>query len=114
MPAKFLASSGPRGAFVHLCALKQRVAPSGAPSMPRLVQRSVSQPVKRSLSERNWPLPSFVHFQLSKSVEQPRAGPQWVHEIKLDGFRMAARIDNGRVQLLTRTGLDWTAKYPGA
>jgi bifunctional non-homologous end joining protein LigD len=34
--------------------------------------------------------------------------------IKLDGFRMAARIDNGRVQLLTRTGLDWTAKYPSA
>jgi superfamily I DNA/RNA helicase len=28
-----------------------------------------------------------------------------VHEIKLDGFRMAARIDKGRVQLLTRTGL---------
>ena len=27
---------------------------------------------------------------------------------------MAARIDNGRVQLLTRTGLDWTDKYPGA
>ena len=31
-----------------------------------------------------------------------------------DGFRMAARIDNGRVQLLTRTGFDWTDKYPGA
>jgi bifunctional non-homologous end joining protein LigD len=27
---------------------------------------------------------------------------------------MAARIDNGRVQLLTRTGLEWTAKYPSA
>jgi DNA ligase D-like protein (predicted ligase) len=37
-----------------------------------------------------------------------------VHEIKLDGYRMAARIDNGRVQLLTRTGLDWTGKYPSA
>jgi DNA ligase D-like protein (predicted ligase) len=37
-----------------------------------------------------------------------------VHEIKLDGFRMAARIDNGGVQLLTRTGLDWTAKSPAA
>jgi ATP-dependent DNA ligase len=34
--------------------------------------------------------------------------------IKLDGFRMAARIDNERVQLLTRTGLDWTDKYPTA
>jgi bifunctional non-homologous end joining protein LigD len=37
-----------------------------------------------------------------------------VHEIKLDGFRIAARIDNGRAQLLTRTGLDWTDRYPGA
>ena len=35
-------------------------------------------------------------------------GPQWVHEIKLDGFRMAARIYHGRAQLLSRTGLDWT------
>jgi bifunctional non-homologous end joining protein LigD len=52
--------------------------------------------------------------QLSQLVEKPPSGPQWVHEIKLDGFRMAARIDNGRVQLLTRTGLDWTAKYPSA
>ena len=33
-------------------------------------------------------------------------------EIKLDGYRMAARIDNGDAQLLTKTGLDWTAKYP--
>jgi ATP-dependent DNA ligase len=39
-------------------------------------------------------------------------GPQRVHEIKLDGYRMAARIDNGRAQLLTRTGLDWSARYP--
>jgi ATP-dependent DNA ligase len=42
------------------------------------------------------------------------SGPQWLHEIKLDGFRMAARIDHNRAQLLTRTGLDWTDKYPSA
>ena len=60
------------------------------------------------------PLPLFVRPQLSQPVEKPPSGPQWVHEIKLDGFRMAARIDNGRVQLLTRTGLDWTDKYPAA
>jgi DNA ligase D-like protein (predicted ligase) len=35
-----------------------------------------------------------------------------VHEIKFDGYRMAARIDCGKVQLLTRSGLDWTTKYP--
>jgi bifunctional non-homologous end joining protein LigD len=32
----------------------------------------------------------------------------------LDGFRMAGRIECGQAQLLTRTGLDWTAKYPSA
>jgi bifunctional non-homologous end joining protein LigD len=65
-------------------------------------------------SQRDAPLPQFVPFQLSQPVEKPPAGPQWVHEIKLDGYRMAAHIDNGRVQLLTRTSLDWTAKYPSA
>jgi DNA ligase D-like protein (predicted ligase) len=35
-----------------------------------------------------------------------------VHEIKFDGYRMAARVEKGRVRLLTRSGLDWTEKYP--
>jgi bifunctional non-homologous end joining protein LigD len=35
-----------------------------------------------------------------------------VHEVKFDGYRMAARIERGVVQLLTRSGLDWTEKYP--
>ena len=37
---------------------------------------------------------------------------QWLHEIKFDGYRMHARFDRGAVRLLTRTGLDWTHKYP--
>jgi DNA ligase D-like protein (predicted ligase) len=82
--------------------------------MPRIVKRSAPQPVKAGRSRKDVPLPQFVPFQLSQPVEKPPSGPQWVHEIKLDGFRMAARLDNGRVQLLTRTGLDWTHKYPSA
>src|ERR1700733_2316139 len=85
--------------------------------MPRVAKRSASQAVKAGSSRRsrpNSPLPLFVPPQLSQPVDKPPSGPQWVHEIKLDGYRMAARIDNGRVQLLTRTGLDWTAKYPSA
>jgi bifunctional non-homologous end joining protein LigD len=74
--------------------------------MPRVVKRSASQAL--GPSRRDAPLPAFIPPQLSQSVEKPPSGPQWLHEIKLDGFRMAARIDNGRVQLLTRTGLDWT------
>jgi DNA ligase D-like protein (predicted ligase) len=85
--------------------------------MPRVVKRSASQALKAGPSRRsrpNAPLPLFVPPQLSQPVEKPPSGPQWVHEIKLGGYRMAARIDNGRVQLLTRTGLDWTSRYPGA
>jgi bifunctional non-homologous end joining protein LigD len=79
--------------------------------MSRVVKHSSSQAVKSGPSRRGAPLPQFIPPQLSQLVEKPPSGPQWVHEIKLDGFRMAARIDNGRVQLLTRTGLDWEAKY---
>src|SRR5215471_4799155 len=82
--------------------------------MSRIVKRPAPQGTKAGPSRRDAPLPQFVPPQLSQPVEKPPSGPQWVHEIKLDGFRMAARIDNGRMQLLTRTGLDWTDKYPSA
>jgi bifunctional non-homologous end joining protein LigD len=39
-------------------------------------------------------------------------GAPWLHELKYDGYRMHARLDHGAVKLLTRTGLDWTRKYP--
>jgi bifunctional non-homologous end joining protein LigD len=82
--------------------------------MSRVVKRPASQAVKSGTSRRGVPLPQFVPPQLSQPVEKAPSGAQWVHEIKLDGYRMAARIDNGRAQLLTRTGLDWTGKYPSA
>jgi len=58
-------------------------------------------------------LPSWVKPQLTKLVDQPPDGPEWLHEIKFDGYRMHARLDRGAVRLLTRTGLDWTHKYSG-
>jgi bifunctional non-homologous end joining protein LigD len=82
--------------------------------MPRVVKRSSSQAAESEPSRRSAALPQFVTPQLSQPVEKPPSGAQWLHEIKLDGYRMAARIDHGRVQLLTRTGLDWTDKYPSA
>src|SRR6476659_962139 len=57
-------------------------------------------------------LPAWVKPQLTKLVDQPPEGPEWLHEIKFDGYRMHARLDRGAVRLLTRTGLDWTDKYP--
>jgi bifunctional non-homologous end joining protein LigD len=56
-------------------------------------------------------LPPFVEPALAQLVESAPRGGNWLHEIKLDGYRIQARIDGGQVQLLTRKGLDWTAKF---
>src|SRR5580704_12494880 len=53
-------------------------------------------------------LPSFIPPQLANTATEAPRGPGWVHELKLDGYRIQARKDGDRVQLLTRTGLDWT------
>ena len=50
-------------------------------------------------------LPSWVKPQLCKLVDAPPQGPEWLHEIKYDGYRVYARLDRGRAHLLTRTGL---------
>jgi ATP-dependent DNA ligase len=57
-------------------------------------------------------LPNWIKPQLTKLVDQPPDGPDWLREIKFDGYRIHARLDRGAVRLLTRTGLDWTHKYP--
>ena len=56
--------------------------------------------------------PTWVKPQLAALVKEALDGPDWLHEIKLDGYRMHARLDAGRVNVLTRRGNDWTAKYP--
>jgi bifunctional non-homologous end joining protein LigD len=40
------------------------------------------------------------------------AGPDWVHEIKHDGYRLQVRRDGDTVRLFTRRGYDWTGRYP--
>lgn len=57
-------------------------------------------------------LPEWIRPQLTELAKKAPEGPEWLHEIKFDGYRMHARLDRGNVQLLTQTGLDWTDKYP--
>ncbi len=48
---------------------------------------------------------------MTRLVEEAPTGPNWLHEIKYDGYRIHARIDRDQVRLLTRTGLDWSHRY---
>jgi ATP-dependent DNA ligase len=57
-------------------------------------------------------LPDFIPPQLTALTETAPEGGEWAHELKWDGYRMHARIEARNVRLLTRTGLDWTDRYP--
>lgn len=60
----------------------------------------------RKLPKENQP--GFVAPQLALQAISPPIGEGWLHELKLDGYRMQARKDGSGVQMLTRKGLDWT------
>jgi bifunctional non-homologous end joining protein LigD len=38
--------------------------------------------------------------------------PEWIHEIKHDGYRLIVQRDGQRVRLFTRNGHDWTDRFP--
>ena len=40
------------------------------------------------------------------------SAPEWFHEIKYDGFRLMLQRDGERVRLITKSGYDWTKRYP--
>jgi bifunctional non-homologous end joining protein LigD len=56
-------------------------------------------------------LPRFVEPCLATLQEKPPAGESWLHEVKFDGYRLQARIEDGKAVLLTRSGLDWTDRF---
>jgi bifunctional non-homologous end joining protein LigD len=57
-------------------------------------------------------LPAFVAPCLATLTDKAPDSPNWLHEIKFDGYRIQARLERGKVKLLTRKGLDWTKKFP--
>ena len=101
-----------------------------APKAP-LSQRAIQN---RDAALRDVPhekMPGFVSPELASAVDQPPEGDQWLHELKLDGYRIQIHVEetdsqhshrgrNGaaahrgpRARLFTRRGLDWTHRMPG-
>ncbi len=57
--------------------------------------------------------PGFHKPQLATLVDSVPSGNQWLHEVKYDGYRALLSIGAGGPKVFTRTGLDWTEKFPG-
>jgi bifunctional non-homologous end joining protein LigD len=54
----------------------------------------------------------FVDPCIPSLAHNPPSGPDWVHEVKHDGYRLIVRRDGEAVRLFTRRGYDWTERYP--
>ncbi|MBW9051795.1 DNA ligase D [Rhizobium mesosinicum] len=80
--------------------------------------KAPARKAKAPALQRNWPkgakkaaMPEFIDPELAKLKPKPPAGERWIHEIKFDGYRLQVKIEDGRVTMLTRGGLDWTEKF---
>jgi bifunctional non-homologous end joining protein LigD len=56
-------------------------------------------------------LPQKPRAALATLVDETPDGEGWLHEIKLDGYRILARVENGRARLVSRNGNDWTERF---
>jgi bifunctional non-homologous end joining protein LigD len=54
----------------------------------------------------------FVDPCIPSRAPKPPSGPDWVHEVKHDGYRLIVRRDCAAVRLFTRRGYDWSDRYP--
>lgn len=55
--------------------------------------------------------PAF-EFLLPTAAKAVPSGPEWLHEVKYDGYRLRVERDGSRVRLITRGGYDWTRRFP--
>jgi bifunctional non-homologous end joining protein LigD len=73
--------------------------------------KTKSAKAKKAKSKGSARLPDFIPPMLATLRTHAPADAGWLHEIKFDGYRLQARLENGEVKLLTRKGLDWTHRF---
>jgi bifunctional non-homologous end joining protein LigD len=92
----------------------QKTAPIGkpAPRPPARAKAAARTGVqKKSARAAHDRLSEFVPPSLATLHSDAPRGAEWLHEIKYDGYRIQARLDHGKVRLLTRKNLDWTHRF---
>ena len=65
----------------------------------------------RLTNARKAKFPDHIHPQLCTLADEPPLGNEWLHEIKLDGYRVISYLRHTQVRLMTRNQLDWTDKF---
>ncbi|HWT52484.1 MAG TPA: non-homologous end-joining DNA ligase, partial [Caulobacter sp.] len=89
---------------------EQAAEETGAPKGRQA--KATTKTISKPRAGKKAAMPDFIPPQLCKLVDRPPNGGDWVHEIKFDGYRMQLRVEGGEAALRTRTGLDWSVRFP--
>ncbi len=90
--------------------IEELLQPAPAPKQRR--GRALKPGKLKGASEA--PMPGELALQLAKAADAPPQETQtakWLHEIKFDGYRTLAYLEDKTARLVTRGGLDWTRRY---
>ncbi|WP_322044066.1 DNA ligase D [Paraburkholderia sp. J67] len=96
----------PDSVVSHPLGLVEEREPRAAPTVRRGEQAFDLSAAVRA------PMPQKFEPQLATLAPSLPPSGDWITEAKLDGYRLLARVEKGRVRLVTRGGNDWTAKFP--
>ena len=67
---------------------------------------------RRHASVKRDPLPKVKGLMLATLVGEPFDDPEWLFEIKWDGYRALCTIEDGRLSVVSRNGLDMLKRFP--
>nr|WP_084567610.1 DNA ligase D [Mesorhizobium sp. LNHC220B00] len=83
------------------------------PTSRKAINGSSASPAK-SLARDEVTLapPAFRPLQLATLVDRVPAGDRWIHEMKYDGYRVLVAVGGGKARAYTRSGLDWSSRFP--
>ncbi len=99
--------AGDAGSSVWGTGAAGAVTSAAARTMARFAGDPASLPAARAA-----PMPAQVRPMLATGSERPMPGADWLHEIKWDGIRALAYLDEGKLRLVSRNLRDITAHYP--
>ena len=76
------------------------------------IARGVPAPTAPTSSAALNAMPAFVEPSLCRLVSVPPASGDWGHQVKFDGYRLQVRVSEGEATIRSRSGLDWTHRFP--
>jgi bifunctional non-homologous end joining protein LigD len=79
---------------------------------PKTKAGSTARETKSSSARTSAVAPAFRPVQLATLVDAVPAGDRWIHEMKYDGYRTLVAVGGGEARAYTRSGLDWSGRFP--